>query len=74
LSGELSAIFPGAEDLAASTAAARVNGYIAGYGARAGLDAELSSLGLSPAGKKRLSGMVPESEPSRPAQGCPLPR
>lgn len=74
LLGELTNIYPAAKDLVASTAAARVNGYVAGYGSRARLEAELPSLGLSPAGSKKLLELVPKSEPSRPIQGCPLPR
>jgi peptide-methionine (S)-S-oxide reductase len=71
---ELTAIYPATKDFLASTAAARLNGYVAGYGTRAGLEAEISSLGLSLAGNKRLAGMVSKSEPARPTQGCPLPR
>lgn len=71
---ELTRIYPNTWDLVASTSAARLNGYVAGYGNRAGLEAELSSLGLSPAGNKRLLGMVSKSESARPAHGCPLPR
>lgn len=71
---ELTAIYPATKDFVASTAAARLNGYVAGYGTRAGLETEISSLGLSPAGTKRLLGMVSRSEPARPSQGCPLPR
>jgi peptide-methionine (S)-S-oxide reductase len=71
---ELTAIYPTTREFVASTAAARLNGYVAGYGSRTGLEAELSSLGLSPAGNKRLLGMVSKSEPAGPTQGCPLPR
>jgi methionine-S-sulfoxide reductase len=71
---EMAGIYPAAQDFVASTAAARLNGYVAGYGVRAGLEAELSSLGLSPEGNKRLLGMVSKSEPLRPAHGCPIPR
>ena len=74
LLNELSAIYHSTKDFVASTAAARLNGYVAGYGTRAGIEAEISSLGLSPAGNKRLLGMVSKSEPARPTQGCPLPR
>lgn len=70
----LTAIYHSAKNFVASTAAARLNGYVAGYGTRAGMEAEISSLGLSPAGNKRLLGMVSKSEPARPTQGCPLPR
>ncbi len=41
-------------DLVASTAVARVNGYLGGYGSAASLRAELESLGLSPAGQEIL--------------------
>lgn len=44
---ELEAYYPRPEDLAASTAAARLNGYLAGYGDAAQLESELSILGLS---------------------------
>lgn len=74
LLNELTAIYHSTKDFVASTAAARLNGYVAGYGTRAGIEAEISSLGLSPAGNKRLLGMVSKSEPARPTQGCPLPR
>jgi hypothetical protein len=50
LLNELTSIYPSTRDLLLSTAAARLNGYVAGYGNRAGLEAELNSLGLSPAG------------------------
>jgi len=74
LLNELTAIYPAVKNFVGSTAAARLNGYVAGYGARAGLEAELGSLGLSPAGNKRLLALVPESAPARPTPGCPLPR
>ena len=73
LFNELSAIYPAAADLANSTAAARVNGYLAGYGARAGLEREIDSLGLSPAARKRLLASVPAAG-SQPAQVCPVGR
>lgn len=74
LLNELTAIYHSTKDFVASTAAARLNGYVAGYGTRAGIEGEISSLGLSPAGNKRWLGMVSKSEPARPTQGCPLPR
>jgi peptide-methionine (S)-S-oxide reductase len=55
---EFRAIYPATEDLVNSTAAARVNGYLAGYGSLADLRAELTSLGLSPAGGGRLLEIV----------------
>lgn len=55
---EFIAIYPDHGDFVNSTAAARVNGYVAGYGACAALQAELGSFGLSPAGEKRLRDIV----------------
>jgi peptide-methionine (S)-S-oxide reductase len=55
---EFSAIYPAAEDFVNSTAAARVNGYLGGDGSLADLEAELSSLGLSAEGGKRLLEIV----------------
>jgi methionine-S-sulfoxide reductase len=51
---EFKAIYPDAKDLCNSTAAARVNGYIAGRGTRRQYDLEADQLGLSPEGRKRL--------------------
>ncbi len=51
---EFRALYPDAKDLRNSTAAARVNGYIAGRGSKAQLDAEERRLGLSDEGLKRL--------------------
>ncbi len=41
-----------------STAAARINGYLAGYGDAAALERELPSLGLSPQGQDGLKARV----------------
>ena len=71
LLNELTRIYPSTRDLVASTAAARLNGYVAGYGKRAWLEAELSSLGLSPAGNKKLLSLVSKSESARPAHWSP---
>ncbi|MCL4501815.1 MAG: peptide-methionine (S)-S-oxide reductase [Deltaproteobacteria bacterium] len=71
---EMTRIYPNPRDLARSTAAARLNGYVAGYGNRAGLETELHRLGLSPAGNKELLSLVSKSGSARPAHGCPLPR
>lgn len=51
---EYLAIYPDVGDLVRSTAVARVNGYLGGYGTRADLERELSDLGLSEAGRQRL--------------------
>lgn len=44
---EYEAIYPRLEDLLRSTAVARANGYVVGYGSLAQLEQELSQLGLS---------------------------
>ena len=66
---ELIAIYPDISDLINSTAMARLNGYVGGYGTPETLEKELNSLGLSDTGKKRLleiagRGLVP---------GCSVP-
>ena len=45
---EFSAMYPDADQLVASTAAARVNGYVAGYGSLTTLKGEVHGNGLSP--------------------------
>jgi methionine-S-sulfoxide reductase len=55
---ELNAIYPKIEDFVASTAVTRVNGYVGRYGTCAALQEELDSLGLSPAGRNKLLGIV----------------
>ena len=55
---ELAAIYPEIEGLIASTAAARLNGYLGGYGTRAQLERELDSLGLSPTAREQLLSIV----------------
>jgi len=47
-----------ADDFVNSTAAARVNGYLGGHGTFEGLQAEIDSLGLSPAGREKLMDIV----------------
>jgi methionine-S-sulfoxide reductase len=74
LFGEFNAIYPSLADLVASTAAARVNGYAAGYGTRAGLKAELPGLGLSPAGAQTLLNLAPVAEDAGRGPGCPVVR
>jgi hypothetical protein len=59
------------------TAAARLNGYVAGYGSLRQLEAELESLGLSAAGARHLRETVRRYEARRrnatPAgSGCPI--
>jgi len=55
---EFSVMYPDNEDFVASTAAARVNGYLGGYGTVEALQTELSSFGLSPEGSKKLLDIV----------------
>ena len=54
LLAELRAIYPDFGDFVNSTAAARVNGYVSGYGDLAQLQTEVAGLGLSPKGNRRL--------------------
>ena len=55
---ELQQFYPEHQDLVASTAAARMNGYAGGNGTVDQLSNELSSLGLNADGEKVLKGMV----------------
>jgi peptide-methionine (S)-S-oxide reductase len=55
---EFRAIYPSMTDFVASTAAARVNGYLGGYGSLEQLRAERDVLGLSPAAVERLMEVV----------------
>ena len=52
------AIYPRTEDLIASTAAARVNGYLSGAGAPQALAAELDALGLTGSAAETLRRIV----------------
>ena len=58
LMSEFRTIYPDVRDFTDSTAAARVNGYLAGYGSRNALQHDLDMLGLSPDGRKRLRDSV----------------
>ena len=55
---ELKMVYPTTEQLIASTAAARINGYLGSYGTRAQLEAEIDSLGLSTAAREKLLRLV----------------
>jgi methionine-S-sulfoxide reductase len=55
---ELNRIYPEHRDLVDSTAAARMNGYVGGYGSADQLARELPDLGLSEHGEKLLIKMV----------------
>ena len=51
---EFRTFYPEVQNFVDSTAAARVNGYLAGYGTKTALQADLDILGLSLDGRKRL--------------------
>lgn len=65
---EFSGFYPDSQDFLNSTAAARVNGYLSGFGTPAQLAAEIDTLGLSPQGQKRLTDIVA----SQPTESCGL--
>ncbi len=58
LLAEMKRHYPDARALADSTAAARLNGYIAGHGSREQLEREIDRLGLSEDGRKTLRSFV----------------
>jgi peptide-methionine (S)-S-oxide reductase len=66
---EFNAMYHNDNDLMNSTAAARLNGYLDGYGTLEVLQAELDSYGLSPAGSERLLNIVKHQ---RLIPGCKL--
>ncbi len=55
---EFRTMYPSNEDFVNSTAAARVNGYLDGYGTQESLQEELDSLGLSPETAHKLMQTV----------------
>lgn len=55
---EFSIFYPNFRDFINSTSAARVNGYVGGYGTPEALREDLSSLGLSETAGKRLLQIV----------------
>lgn len=55
---EFNAFYPDVRDFMNSTAAARLNGYLDGYGTLEVLQAELDSYGLSPEGRKKLLSLL----------------
>jgi peptide-methionine (S)-S-oxide reductase len=58
LARELSRIYPKRKDFLDSTAVARLNGYVGGYGTPEQLAREIDGLGLSPAGRNALTELV----------------
>lgn len=69
---ELSRSMPDLKTLINSTAAARMNGYVAGYGSLVQLEEELPGWGLSPAASQELLARV--SAKSGKGVGCPVSR
>lgn len=65
---EFRAIYPDIKRFINSTAAARVNGYVGGYGKPENLRKELKSYGLTPAGNKKLLEIAPVG-----SEICPVP-
>ncbi len=63
---EFSLIYPNIKDLIASTAAARVNGYLGGYGTDESLEAEIGGFGLSPEQANKLRDIVRGSKRYNP--------
>ena len=59
LGAEFRVMYPSEGDFVDSTAVARANGYVAGYGTPSALEEEMDQLGLSEAGRKRLQNLVP---------------
>jgi len=55
---ELNSIYPAVEDFVNSTASARINGYLDGYGTLADLQEELPGFGLSTKAGKQLISIV----------------
>lgn len=70
LFNELRAVYPDEKDLMNSTAAARINGYLGGYGRPEDLTVELNDLGLSREGKKILIDTLSSSRPA--FKNCPI--
>ncbi len=58
LLAEMQSIYPDLKDFTDSTAVARVNGYVGGYGNQSELDQEIDLLGLTEAGQERLRSVV----------------
>ncbi|MCP4539798.1 MAG: peptide-methionine (S)-S-oxide reductase [Chloroflexi bacterium] len=66
------AIYPNNEDFVSSTAAARINGYIAGYGTIERFQEELNNFGLSSRGKESLLSIVGALHPGQIVEQCPI--
>jgi len=62
LMNDFKSIYPDEKDFIASTAVARANGYVGGYGKIADLQLEIKKLGLSPEGEKKLRMILSSSQ------------
>jgi methionine-S-sulfoxide reductase len=65
-------MYPDDDGFVSSTAAARINGYIAGYGTIERFQAELDSFGLSPKGKESLLSIMGDLHPGEVIEQCPI--
>jgi peptide-methionine (S)-S-oxide reductase len=70
ISAALHRAYPDEREFAASTAAARINGYLGGHGGPAQLAGEIGLLGLSGDARAALEAEVRERHPS---ESCPVP-
>ena len=66
------AIYPDNDDFVSSTAAARINGYVAGYGTVERFQEELDRFGLSSKGKEKLLNIVEGFHPGEVIEQCPI--
>lgn len=71
LMAEVATIYPNAHDWIDSTAAARLNGYLSGYGIAQTFASDINLLGLSEVGERILQKSVPGKGA---ALVCPLPQ
>lgn len=69
---ELMQIYPSDEQFVASTAAARINGYLGCHGTPEGLQSDLELLGLSKAGQAKLSNYVTTACRKFVGHGCTI--
>lgn len=58
LLAEMERYYPDADDLTDSTAAARLNAWLAGYGEKKEIEAEIGSIGLTEKGEALLRKLV----------------
>jgi peptide-methionine (S)-S-oxide reductase len=66
------AIYPDDGDFVSSTAAARINGYVAGYGTVERFQEEWDSFELSSKGKEKLLSIMERFHPGEVIEQCPI--